>query len=72
MSARKQHAACLCGTARRKPWDVACPACWELIPADLKELVWHCFHHKRGSGEHIAAVRQCHEIIRANIQPKLI
>jgi hypothetical protein len=61
---RSTPAPCSCGKARRKPWHLACADCWALVPAPLQAKVFNLYRTARGSGEHIAAIRECHEAIR--------
>lgn len=62
--AAKKPAPCSCGKPRSKPWHLACPDCWALVPAPLQKKVFDLFETERGSTFHIAAIRECHEAIR--------
>jgi hypothetical protein len=63
---KNKPAPCSCGQPRRKPWHLACAQCWALVPAPLQAKVFDLYQTARGSGDHISAVRECHEVIRAN------
>ena len=63
---------CRCGKPRAKAWHVACAECWQTLPADLREMTETLYRTKRGSGDHIAIVRQCYELLRASTETTLL
>lgn len=56
---------CSCGQPRTKSWHLACQQCWDTIPKELQDEVYHQYKTAQGSPEHITAIRKCYEAIRA-------
>jgi hypothetical protein len=54
---------CSCGNTKRKHWHLACAQCWNLVPTDLQERVYHLFKTRKGSEEHMQAIRECYQQI---------
>lgn len=57
---------CMCGKWREKPWHLVCPACWGTLPQNLRDEVWTLYQVDRGSGPHLAAIRECVKWLMAN------
>lgn len=59
---KKDHF-CSCGKPR-KSWQLACKACWRLVPPELQRRVFRLFQTERGSEAHVTCVRECYQAIQ--------
>jgi hypothetical protein len=56
---------CSCGKEKAADYHLACPSCWAFVPKPLQDRVWKLYREARGSDNHVEAVRECYEHIRA-------
>lgn len=60
---KKTNHYCCCGRPRQSR-QLACKACWRLVPQELQRKVFRLFKTERGSDAHVSCVRECYQAIQ--------
>lgn len=58
---------CLCGCTKSNASHLACDACFEKVPADLRDRFLTLARTKRGSCSYHVAVRDVERAVQANV-----
>ena len=50
----------------QRSWHLVCPACWNKLPAELRDELWEAFQKEPGTERHRVAVRQVLQYLKDN------